>query len=204
MCWSCETAAILPTSRVAPGRGPAASDAGPNCFACARTCASKIFAATWIRALRKVGQGLYDAIVLAAAGLHRMGWQDRISAYLDEKEFVPAIGQGAIGIEARADDESVLRFLAPLHHPKTAQAVEAERGLLRELEGGCQVPIGGHARVLGEEIELTGLVASLDGERIFHAVMKGPSGEAGALGVRVARKLLDSGAAAVLDEIYRK
>lgn len=154
--------------------------------------------------LRKVGEGLYDAIVLAAAGLHRMGWQDRISAYLDEKEFVPAIGQGAIGIEARADDEAVSRFLAPLHHLETAQAVEAERSLLRELEGGCQVPIGGHARVLGEEIELTGLVASLDGERVFRAVMKGPREEAGALGVRLAGKLLDSGAAEVLDEIYGK
>lgn len=154
--------------------------------------------------LRKLGEGLYDAIILAAAGLHRMGWKDRISSYFDETEFVPAIGQGAIGIEVRAEDDTIRRLLAPLHHPETALAVEAERSLLRELEGGCQVPIGGHARVLGGELELTGLVASLDGERVFRTTLKAPRKEAGALGVRLARELLDSGAGEVLDEIYRK
>lgn len=153
--------------------------------------------------LRKVEEGLYDAVVLAAAGLHRMGWRDRITAYLDTAGFVPAIGQGAIGIEVREDDADVGRFLAPLNHPETALAVEAERSLLRELEGGCQVPIGGHARVLGNELELTGLVASLDGERVFRAAVKGRSEEAVALGVRVARELLDSGAGAILAEIYK-
>lgn len=153
--------------------------------------------------LRKVEEGLYDAVVLAAAGLHRMGWRDRITAYLDTAGFVPAIGQGAIGIEVREDDAAVNRFLAPLNHPETALAVEAERSLLRELEGGCQVPIGGHARILGNELELTGLVASLDGERVFRAAMKGRPEEAGAIGVHLARELLDSGAGAILAEIYK-
>jgi len=154
--------------------------------------------------LRKLGEGLYDAIILAAAGLHRMGWKDRISAYLDETEFVPAIGQGAVGIEVRVEDDTIRRFLAPLHHSETALAVEAERSLLKELEGGCQVPIGGHARVLGEDLELTGLVASLDGKRVFRTTLKAPRKEASALGVRLARELLDSGAGEILDEIYRK
>jgi hydroxymethylbilane synthase len=153
--------------------------------------------------LRKVQEGQYDAIVLAAAGLHRMGWADRITSYLDPDEFLPAIGQGAIGIEVRSEDTETKKLLAPLHHPHTAAAVEAERSLLKELEGGCQVPIGGHARLLGSVIELTGLVASIDGKQIYRITQKAPIAEAKELGVRVARELLDAGGKAVLDEVYR-
>lgn len=151
--------------------------------------------------LRKLQEGMYDAIMLAAAGLHRLGWKDRITVYLDPSEFVPAIGQGAVGIEVRADDEAVREKLAPLHHPDTAVAVEAERSLLKELEGGCQVPIGGHARVEGDELELTGLVASLDGKEVFRITERGPRAAAKDLGIEVARRLLNTGARRILDEL---
>ena len=152
--------------------------------------------------LRKLREGLYDAIVLAAAGLHRMGWQDAISSYLDPAEFLPAIGQGALGIEVRGDDAEVLTMLAPLHHTETAVAVEAERGFLEKLEGGCQVPIGGYARVVGELVELAGMVASVDGSEIFRESATGPWHEARSLGWNLAREMLDAGAKRILDEVY--
>ena len=152
--------------------------------------------------LRKLEEGLYDAIILAAAGLRRMGWEDRITLFLDPAEFIPAIGQGALGIEARSDDQRVRRLLAPLDHPESAVAVRAERSLLKVLEGGCQVPIGGYARVIGQNIELVGTVASLDGREVFRANGTAPGGEAVELGARVAAELLESGAKHILDEVY--
>lgn len=152
--------------------------------------------------LRKLQEGLYDAIVLAAAGLLRMGWEDAISSYLDPEEFLPAIGQGALGIEVRIDDSEVLDLLAPLHHPETAVAVEAERAFLEKLEGGCQVPIGGYARVAGGQVELTGLVASPDGTEIFRKSGTAPIHEARSLGWRLAQEMLDAGAKRILDEVY--
>jgi hydroxymethylbilane synthase len=153
--------------------------------------------------LRKLEEGLYDAIILAAAGLHRMGWQDRISSYLDPTEFVPAIGQGALGIEIHSEDTETRRLLAPLHHPDTATAVEAERAFLKELEGGCQVPIGGYARVRGEIVEFSGLVASLDGRKVIRDTRSAPRAEAGALGRQLALELLEAGARAILEEVYK-
>lgn len=153
--------------------------------------------------LRKLEEGMYDAIVLAAAGLHRMGWQDRITSYLDPSEFVPAIGQGALGIEIRTDDEEARRLLSPLHDPDTATAVEAERAFLKELEGGCQVPIGGNARVKGETVEFSGLVASLDGREIFRDTRSAPRKDAGLLGRQMARDLLEAGARRILEEVYK-
>ena len=153
--------------------------------------------------LRKLDEGQFDAIILAAAGLRRMGWQDRITVHLDPVEFIPAIGQGALGIEARSGDERIQRILAPLNHFETAVAVRAERSLLKELEGGCQVPIGGHARVTGKMIELSGLVASLDGMEVFRVVRTAPLEEAVELGKQVANELLRQGAKRILDEVYR-
>lgn len=152
--------------------------------------------------LRKLQEGLYDAIILAAAGIRRMGWQDRITAFLDPSEFIPAIGQGALGIEARSNDERVRKILKPINHPLTEVAVKAERSLLKELEGGCQVPIGGHARVAGNNIELLGLVASLDGKEVFRSQQTGPVEDAVKLGAKVAAELLQSGAKRILDEVY--
>jgi hydroxymethylbilane synthase len=154
--------------------------------------------------LRKLQDGLYDAIVLAAAGLHRMGWEDRITSYLDVSEFVPAIGQGALGIEMRSEDQETRHLLAPLNDFDAAVAVEAERSFLRRLEGGCQVPIGGYARVLEGSIELTGLVASLDGTEIFRGRRTAPREEAQSLGTSLAEELLEAGARRVLEEIYEK
>jgi len=154
--------------------------------------------------LRKVQEGRYEAIVLAAAGMHRMGWKDRITAYLDPTQFLPAIGQGALGIEIRTDDGAIRERLAPLHDPETAVAVRAERSLLKELEGGCQVPVAGYARVLeGRIVELSGLVASLDGKQIYRRTRSAPCNEAESLGRGLARELLDGGARRILQEIYR-
>jgi len=153
--------------------------------------------------LRKVREGMYDAIVLAAAGLHRMGWQDAITAYLEPEDFLPAIGQGAIGIEIRRDDEELRGLLAPVHHPDSAVAVQAERSLLKELQGGCQVPIGGHAEVMGETVELAGLVSSVDGREVFRRSRKAPREQAEALGRDLAREILAAGGKRILDEIYR-
>lgn len=153
--------------------------------------------------LRKLTEGMFDAILLAAAGLHRMGWQDRITAYLEPAEFLPAIGQGAIGIEIRSDDDEIREILAPLHDPDTAVAVEAERSLLKTLEGGCQVPIGGHARLEDGTLRLSGLVASLDGQEMFRVSRTGPPARARELGREVGQELLESGAKRILDEVYR-
>jgi hydroxymethylbilane synthase len=153
--------------------------------------------------LRKLDEGQFEAIILAAAGLNRMGWQDRVTMYMDPVEFIPAIGQGALGIEARSEDHRVLSLLAPLDHPETAVTVSSERSLLKELEGGCQVPIAGYARLTGKTIRLSGLVASLDGRQLFRAVRTAPMEDAVVLGKRVAGELLDLGARKILDEIYK-
>lgn len=153
--------------------------------------------------LRKVREGMYDAIVLAAAGLHRMGWHTQITAYLEPDEFLPAIGQGAIGLEIRENDERLRRILAPLHHAATAVAVQAERSFLKELEGGCQVPIGGHAVVDEQTVELSGLVASLDGRTVIERKRKAARAEAELLGRELAREILDAGARRILDEVYQ-
>jgi hydroxymethylbilane synthase len=152
--------------------------------------------------LKKLESGLYDAIILAAAGLHRMGWKDRITAYFDPAEFVPAIGQGALGLEFRADDDATRHLAAPLHHADTAVAVAAERAFLQTLEGGCQVPIGGHATVSGDRVELNGLVASLDGREVCARKGVAPRAEAALLGRRIATELLDAGARRILEEVY--
>jgi hydroxymethylbilane synthase len=153
--------------------------------------------------LRKVQEGLYDAIVLAAAGLHRMGWQHRITHYLEPEQFLPAVGQGAIGIEALQADAEVLRYLAPLHDPDTALAVTAERSFLLELEGGCQVPIAGYATVQALELEFTGLVASVDGREVFRSRARAPRSGARRLGQAIARELLAAGAQRILAEFYQ-
>jgi hydroxymethylbilane synthase len=152
--------------------------------------------------LRKLESGQYDAIILAAAGLHRMGWKDRITAYFDPAEFLPAIGQGALGLEFRSDDEATQRLVRPLHHADTAAAVEAERAFLQRLEGGCQVPIGGHAIVSGDRVALSGLVASLDGREIITRQGTAPRAEAAQLGRRIAGELLDAGARRILEDVY--
>jgi len=149
--------------------------------------------------LRKIDQGL-DAVVLAYAGLRRLGLAERATQIFEPGEMLPAVAQGALAIEARASDAATMGRLAPLEHAVTRQRVEAERGLLRRLEGGCQVPIAAHAVVEGGRIALSALVASLDGKRLVRGERNGPAAEAAAIGEALGEELLGKGAAEILRE----
>jgi len=149
--------------------------------------------------LRKASEEL-DAVVLAYAGLRRLGLGDRATQVFSPEEMLPAVAQGALALEARADDAATLKRLAALEDPQTRVRIEAERGFLARIEGGCQVPIAGHATFDGGQIVLRALVASLDGTRIIRAERRGPPAEARAMGVAVAEELLSRGA----DEILRE
>lgn len=152
--------------------------------------------------IRKLKEGQFDAIVLAAAGLHRLGWTDEITEYLDTAISLPAIGQGALGIEGRSDDHFVRSLLSRLNDQTALVRVTAERAFLHRLEGGCQVPIAGHAMLSGEWLTLEGLVATVDGKTVVRDRVTGPSREAHALGVRLAEHLLARGGDKILREIY--
>ena len=151
--------------------------------------------------LRKLSAGEFDGIILAAAGLKRLGHADRITQILEPTVMLPAIGQGALAFVCRSGDESTRRALDTLDDPATHIAAIAERGLMASLEGSCQVPIAGHAVIEGETVRLKGLIASLDGTRIVTDELTGPVGDAFALGRRLGRKLRASGGEAILDEI---
>lgn len=152
--------------------------------------------------LRKLDEGQYDAIILAAAGLIRLEMPERIKQYIDTDVLLPANGQGAVGIECRSDDEEVKQILSVLEHQETRIRVDAERAMNRRLEGGCQVPIGAFAQVSGEVVLLQGLVGSLDGEEIIRADIAGPSKDAAELGKELAEQLLNLGADKILDKVY--
>ena len=154
--------------------------------------------------LRKLDEGVYDAIILAGAGLKRLGMAHRITALLDTDQMLPAIGQGSLAIELRCKDTELLEALQSLHHAPTALAVAAERAFLLRLEGGCQVPIGAHATVLEDQVRLTGLIASVDGSQCVKDTMTAPSSQATELGVQLAESLLRKGGKAILDAIYNK
>jgi hydroxymethylbilane synthase len=152
--------------------------------------------------LRKLREGVFDAIVLAAAGLNRLDWSKEITQLLDADLSLPAIGQGALGIEARSDDEFVREILQRFDHPPTKTAVTAERALLHRLEGGCQVPIAAHASLQDDVMSLEGLVSSVDGRRMVRHRIQGPAAEARQLGTRLAERLLADGGDVILKEIY--
>jgi len=152
--------------------------------------------------LRKVADGAMDAIVLATAGLRRLGWDGRITEILAPSVCLPAIGQGALGIECRRDDQRVNRLVAALDDPETRACVEAERAFLARLEGGCQVPIAAHATLRGDRLRLQGLIASVRGERVLRDEIAGASGDGQALGRELAERLLGRGGDAVLRAIY--
>lgn len=151
--------------------------------------------------LAKLDDGVYDAIILAAAGLIRLGFSERIRAVLPPEESLPAIGQGAIGIECRSDDERVNALVAPLHHPSTAERVLAERAMNQRLDGGCQVPIAGHAIHQDGQLYLRGLVGTPDGQRILRAEESAAPDQAEAMGTRVAEALLAQGADEILQAL---
>ncbi len=152
--------------------------------------------------LRKLREGEFEAILLAAAGLRRMGWDGQITEYLAPEVSLPAIGQGALGLEGRRNDAFVCELVRPLEHPPTRAAVTAERALLDRLEGGCQVPIAAHATLAADRLHLEGLVASVDGRRLVQARADGPVAEARAIGRRLGEQLLREGGEAILNEIY--
>lgn len=152
--------------------------------------------------LRKLHDNHFDAIVLAASGLRRLGWDEHITESLSLDVSLPAIGQGALGIEGREDDDFVQNLVARFEHRPTRVTVTAERTFLARLEGGCQVPIAGHAVLEGEELTLDGLVASVDGKRYVRYVLSGSAQEAESLGMKVAEKLLERGAHQILQEVY--
>ena len=148
--------------------------------------------------LARLDAGDYDAIILAAAGLKRLGFASRIRRHIETNESLPAIGQGAIGIECRTDDARTGALIAPLHHPDTALRILAERALNHRLHGGCQVPIAGHATLDGDRLHLSGLVGDPDGSRTLRAQAEGQSMEAEAIGAAVADALLAQGADLIL------
>lgn len=152
--------------------------------------------------LGKAGREV-DAVVLAAAGLNRMGWSGRIAELLEPEVMCPAVGQGALAIETRAGGGEAEKACRALDHAATRAAVTSERALLATLGGGCQVPIGAHARVDGPGIRLLGVVISPDGRRLFRTSGEAPVSAAAELGRRIGEQLLDAGARAILAAIYR-
>jgi hydroxymethylbilane synthase len=151
--------------------------------------------------LRKLAEGRYDALVLAAAGLRRMGWQDRIAEYLDPDVMCPAVGQGALAIEAREASEAE-RVCRRLEHAATRAAVDAERAVLRSLGGGCQVPIGAHATLDDGGLRLVAVVAAPDGSVVVRRRLSGPAEEARLLGEALGAELLAAGAREILEQVY--
>jgi len=154
--------------------------------------------------LRKVESGEYDAILLAKAGLNRLGWSGRISEVLPPEVCMPAVGQGALGVQARLKDTEISDALAPLDDSETRQSIVAERSLLAALEGGCQVPLGAWARVERGELVLDAVVCSPDGTKLIRQRVTGLPEQARELGLQVAQLLIDSGAREILEEVYRQ
>ena len=152
--------------------------------------------------LQKLDDGEYDAIILAVAGLTRLGMSDRIHQIIPSSISLHAVGQGALGIECREGDEDILEIIKVLEHTPTAQRCYAERAFLRELEGGCQVPIGVNTVINGDQLTLTGMVASLDGKRLIKDSVTGNATDAEALGIQLAHQLKDQGAQEILNEIF--
>lgn len=152
--------------------------------------------------LAKLDAGEFDAIILAAAGLKRLGLAGRITEILSPDTSLPAMGQGAIGIECRVADDTVNQCVLSLHDAQTALRVTAERAMNERLQGGCQVPIAGFAELLGDTLNLRGLVGSPNGRRMVRGEITGPSTQARRLGITLAEELLSKGADQILRELY--
>ena len=148
--------------------------------------------------LRKLDEGQYAAIILAAAGLKRLGLSDRITALLSPEQSLPAVGQGALGIECRADRTDLVELMQPLHHPETAYCVEAERAMSRVLGGSCQVPLGAFGEIINGSLQLRGFVAQPDGSRMVSDALSGTPENGIAMGQQLAQKLIHKGAGEIL------
>jgi hydroxymethylbilane synthase len=152
--------------------------------------------------LRKLDEGQYDAILLAAAGLKRLGWGDRIAELLPVETMCPAVGQGALAIESCVGGAG-FEACRPMDHAATHAAVTAERGVLRALGGGCQVPIGAYATVEGARLRMVAIVASPDGAELVRGESEGPAAEAERIGRELGEDLLNRGARRILEAVYR-
>lgn len=152
--------------------------------------------------LRKLREGQFDAIVLAAAGLRRLDWTHEVTEYLAPQVSLPAIGQGALGIEGRRDDLFIGSLLSGLDHAPSKTAVLAERALLRRLQGGCQVPIAAHATVTGTRVRLEGLVSSVDGKDLIRDTVEGNIEDSESIGIQLGERLLARGGNTILRAIY--
>ena len=152
--------------------------------------------------LKKLRDGQYDAIVLAYAGVKRLGWEGEVTQVLDTDIMLPAIGQGALGIEARGDDPGTLERILFLNHSETSLCVRVERAFLHRLEGGCQVPIAAYATTDNGTVTLTGLVAGVDGEKLIRMEVRSDEASAEEAGLELAEQILDSGGREILEEIY--
>jgi len=152
--------------------------------------------------LRKLDEGQFDAIILASAGVKRLGFEKRISEIIPDEISLPAIGQGAVGIECRVDDDFINNLIRPLNHEETELCVRAERAVLRRLEGGCQVPIAAYSVLNGQRLYMRALVGSINGDRIIRADIEGLPEEAESLGKKLAEELLTKGAREILEEVY--
>ncbi|NOE50828.1 hydroxymethylbilane synthase [Vibrio cholerae] len=152
--------------------------------------------------LNKLDAGEYDAIILAAAGLKRLELESRIRSFIEPEQSLPAVGQGAVGIECRVDDQRVRALLAPLNHADTADRVRCERAMNLTLQGGCQVPIGSYALLEGDNIWLRALVGEPDGSQIVRGEIRGPRTQAEQLGITLAEQLLSQGAKEILERLY--
>jgi hydroxymethylbilane synthase len=151
--------------------------------------------------MNKAENGELDAVILAAAGITRLGWADRITHYIDPSQMVSAVGQGAIGIEIRSDDDFMVGVCEKITDADTLTCVKAERVVMRMLEGGCQVPIGAYARIESGKLVMDAFVGSVDGQRIIRDYMEGAVDDPEALGEAMVERLLELGAHAILEEI---
>ncbi|NVN91119.1 MAG: hydroxymethylbilane synthase [Desulfuromonadales bacterium] len=154
--------------------------------------------------IRKLEEDNLDAVILAAAGLKRLGLTDRVAEYLDVDLSLPAIGQGALGIECRLADPLITETIAFFNHPATSYAVRAERALLKRCQGGCQVPIAAHGTVTDTVLRLVGFIAAVDGQNSVRGEISGPVEQCEELGNALAEQLLSQGGKAILEEVYQR
>lgn len=151
--------------------------------------------------MKKLEESDWDGMILACAGVKRLGWESRITEILEPEFMLPAVGQGALALEVRDDDDDIEQFITPLHHDDTARAVAGERSLLRFLEGGCQVPIGTHGRIENGQFVLDAIIASIDGTRVVRGTISGSPHASSHLGEELAMQMMAKGGKEILDEI---
>ncbi len=154
--------------------------------------------------IRKLDEDKLDAVILAAAGLKRLGLTEKVAEYLDVDLSIPAIGQGALGIECRLADPIITETIAFFNHTETNFAVRAERALLKRCEGGCQVPIAAHGTIISGQLRLVGFIAAVDGSQSVRGEISGPMEECENLGIKLADQLLTAGGKAILEEVYQR